>query len=448
MRVAAREIGKPYRWGADTPSSGFDCSGLVVYALGRLGIAAPRTSEDQYAWSSRVAASDLQPGDLVFMNFPGEASPGHVMIYAGGGQVIQAPHAGADVQEVPFRPQRAGARVWGGRLVGYGRVPGLGGTGTDSATLEQLWIRAGGPPNVAKIMAAIALAESGGRVNARNRDANGTSDYGLWQINSSHGYNSRKLLTSPTYNAQAAVSVYRSQGLTAWATYTSGAYRAFLANAPGAIPLGRPPRPGAAGTGGGDGSGTAAADTSAAQQAAWGSYLSESDSPPQVTAGGPQTVGFGGWLKHNILGGGILGPFNPLSPFEDAQAAVSDLGTFLKWIAWLFAPRNILRVVEFNTGAGLMVVGIVLAVKGYRSGGGRGSSYQPRRRRILRTAALATPVGRALEEAGAVRSGRRAARSSARRETLKRARKRGELSEKQAAVRRRNSARRQDEIPF
>jgi NlpC/P60 family/Lysozyme like domain len=407
----SRYIGTPYRWGGDTPS-GFDCSGLVYYVLHRMGIKdAPRTSEDQYAWTSRVAANQLRPGDLIFLNFPGEVSPGHVMVYAGDSQAIQAPAPGQDVQEVPFMPKRAGARVWGGKIVGYGRVPGLGGTGTDSSTLEQLWVRAGGSPHVAKVMAAIALAESGGRVNAKGGpNTNGTYDYGLWQINSSHGYNVRELLSSPSYNAEAAVAVYRSQGLTAWSTFTSGAYKPFLANAATAAPLSRPPRPAAGGSpdadsGGGSGKG---ADTDAAQAAAWASYTQESDNPVQVTVGsGTQTVSFGGWLHHNLLGGAILGPFNPLAPFEEAQSAVSDLGSFLKWVAWIFSPRNLLRVAEFTVGLGTMLAGVLIAVSGSKGGGS--SDSQPSQHRILRKAVEATPVGREARLAQAALIGRQQA---------------------------------------
>jgi hypothetical protein len=106
------------------------------------------------------------------------------------------------------------------------------------AQLEQLWIDAGGSAAAAPIMAAIAMAESGGNPNATDYDSNGTVDRGLWQINSIWG----SLSTfDPTANAQSAVQVYNQQGITAWATYNSGAYKQFLSggsvttpNTPGA----------------------------------------------------------------------------------------------------------------------------------------------------------------------------------------------------------------------
>lgn len=125
MATAGRYVGTPYVWGGMGPS-GFDCSGLVAYSLDNLGVRnVPRTSEEQYRWTEKVPPDALQAGDLVFMNFPGESSPGHVMIYAGGGRVIQAPAPGGYVEEVKFKPQPDGSTEWGGTVVGYGRIPGL-----------------------------------------------------------------------------------------------------------------------------------------------------------------------------------------------------------------------------------------------------------------------------------------------------------------------------------
>src|SRR5580692_253289 len=72
-------VGDSYVYGAAGPST-FDCSGLVQYVLTTLGVQnVPRTSEDQYAWVDKVSQQQLQPGDLVFAQFPGDnASPGHV----------------------------------------------------------------------------------------------------------------------------------------------------------------------------------------------------------------------------------------------------------------------------------------------------------------------------------------------------------------------------------
>jgi len=106
------------------------------------------------------------------------------------------------------------------------------------AQLEGLWINAGGSAAMAPTMAAIALAESGGNSAALN-DNSGTGDYsvGLWQINYYGNLLSSRtaafgspssLRDNPAAQAKAAVSIYKSQGLRAWSTYSSGAYRKYL----------------------------------------------------------------------------------------------------------------------------------------------------------------------------------------------------------------------------
>ena len=109
-------LGEPYVYGATGPGS-FDCSGLVQYTLTKLGLhGVPRTSEQQWNWVKKISKSQLQPGDLVFSQWPGDnASPGHVQIYVGNGQVI-----GADTVNVEKVPLSSNA----GQIVGYGRAPG------------------------------------------------------------------------------------------------------------------------------------------------------------------------------------------------------------------------------------------------------------------------------------------------------------------------------------
>lgn len=101
------------------------------------------------------------------------------------------------------------------------------------AQLEGLWIKNGGPRNVAPVAAAIALAESGGRPGALNpTDNNGTqTSVGLWQVsNGTHQYPQAWL--TPAGNAQEAVAKYKGAGnsFAPWGTYTSGAYAVWLKN--------------------------------------------------------------------------------------------------------------------------------------------------------------------------------------------------------------------------
>jgi cell wall-associated NlpC family hydrolase len=88
VAIAERYLGVPYRWGGASPS-GFDCSGLVMYVYGQVGVSLPHSSYSQYGMGSPVSRSDLQPGDLVFFD-----GLGHVGIYVGGNSFIHAPHTG------------------------------------------------------------------------------------------------------------------------------------------------------------------------------------------------------------------------------------------------------------------------------------------------------------------------------------------------------------------
>ena len=117
------------------------------------------------------------------------------------------------------------------------------------AQLEGLWVRAGGPAKLAPLMAAIAMAESSGDSNAHNP----SGATGLWQI---LGNPFPGNAFDPLTNARMAVAKWKSQGLGAWVTFTSGAYKKFLqggvapsGSASATVP-GRTPPPGGAGGGG------------------------------------------------------------------------------------------------------------------------------------------------------------------------------------------------------
>ena len=123
VSTAMRYLGIPYQWGGASPSTGFDCSGLVTYVFAKLGVSLPHYAAAQYyspdaVW---VPPSRLQPGDLVF--FTGSdgtrKEPGHVGIYVDDGYLIDAPHTGSFVRlDSLSEPWYAHQYVGAKRIVG------------------------------------------------------------------------------------------------------------------------------------------------------------------------------------------------------------------------------------------------------------------------------------------------------------------------------------------
>lgn len=90
-------VGTPYRYGGNTPASGFDCSGLIghVYTT-RAGVAPPRTVARLQNWGLGVSNDDVRSGDLVI--FGPSDSANHAGIYVGGGRFVHAPSTGGAVR--------------------------------------------------------------------------------------------------------------------------------------------------------------------------------------------------------------------------------------------------------------------------------------------------------------------------------------------------------------
>ena len=111
-RNAISFLGSPYRYGGADPT-GFDCSGLVRYVHGELGIVAPRTAADQYRAARSVSVVDLAAGDLLFFTLDGPHIS-HVAIYVGEGRFVHAPKTGRPVElraldDAYYRQRLAGA---------------------------------------------------------------------------------------------------------------------------------------------------------------------------------------------------------------------------------------------------------------------------------------------------------------------------------------------------
>lgn len=126
-----RFIGTPYVWGGSTPQ-GFDCSGLVQYVYGGMGVNLPRVSSQQARYGRGVSIYDAQPGDLVaFDNSSARPGVDHIGIYLGNGKMLQAPRKGRNVEVVDVDLRRATTirRVQENSAADYTGLRGLSGGG-------------------------------------------------------------------------------------------------------------------------------------------------------------------------------------------------------------------------------------------------------------------------------------------------------------------------------
>jgi len=111
VSIAMSYLGVPYVWGGASPS-GFDCSGLVMYAYSQIGVNLPHSSYAMANMGSYVPPDQLQPGDLVF--FDGD---GHVGMYIGGGEYVNVPHTGAVVRVESLGSDWAASNYDGARRI-------------------------------------------------------------------------------------------------------------------------------------------------------------------------------------------------------------------------------------------------------------------------------------------------------------------------------------------
>lgn len=109
---ALKYLGTPYLWAGASPTSGFDCSGLMLYVYSKFGYSLPHYSGYQANLGTAVNPNDLVPGDLIFFYTP----ISHVGMYVGGGMMINAPRSGDLVTiENAYRTSLVKAR----RLIPY-----------------------------------------------------------------------------------------------------------------------------------------------------------------------------------------------------------------------------------------------------------------------------------------------------------------------------------------
>jgi murein DD-endopeptidase len=112
---ALAQLGRPYRYGGSGPEA-FDCSGLVRFVHRQLGIAVPRTTEDQFRAAQPVPLERIAAGDLLFFRIHGKGVA-HVGIYTGDGRFVHAPQTGRPVEVRPLADA-----YYQSHLLGAGRL--------------------------------------------------------------------------------------------------------------------------------------------------------------------------------------------------------------------------------------------------------------------------------------------------------------------------------------
>lgn len=121
--AAARSLtGVRYKWGGDSPQTGFDCSGLTWWAYRQVGVTLPRISYQQYEAGQPVGRRDIRPGDLVFFSLPGNPKNMHVGIATERGTFIHSPSKGGRVREESMDQPH-----WRERYIGARRIVRSGG---------------------------------------------------------------------------------------------------------------------------------------------------------------------------------------------------------------------------------------------------------------------------------------------------------------------------------
>jgi cell wall-associated NlpC family hydrolase len=108
-------VGTPYRYGGNTPESGFDCSGLIGHVYkARSGVVSPRTVASLKDWGQPVTSGEVRTGDLVVFSVGGATS--HAGIYVGEGRFVHAPSTGGTVRLEPLT-----SKYWAKQQVAFRR---------------------------------------------------------------------------------------------------------------------------------------------------------------------------------------------------------------------------------------------------------------------------------------------------------------------------------------
>lgn len=96
--LAEKQLGLPYVWGGESPSKGFDCSGLVKFAFQEFNVKLPHRADLQFKYGTNIPREQLKAGDLLFFKSTRGSWIGHVGIYIGNDKFIHAPRRGKPVK--------------------------------------------------------------------------------------------------------------------------------------------------------------------------------------------------------------------------------------------------------------------------------------------------------------------------------------------------------------
>ena len=92
-------VGTPYKWGGNTPESGFDCSGLIAFVYkSQTGVKSPRTVLALKTWGHEVTREQLRTGDILLFGSAKDKEPSHAGIYVGEDRFVHAPSTGGTVK--------------------------------------------------------------------------------------------------------------------------------------------------------------------------------------------------------------------------------------------------------------------------------------------------------------------------------------------------------------
>jgi cell wall-associated NlpC family hydrolase len=108
-------VGTPYRWGGNTPESGFDCSGLIAHVYQKNAyLKTPRTVAELQEWGAPISTNAIRSGDLIVFSKGNEST--HAGIYVGDGRFVHAPSTGGRV-----RLDRFTSSYWSNYKIAFNR---------------------------------------------------------------------------------------------------------------------------------------------------------------------------------------------------------------------------------------------------------------------------------------------------------------------------------------